>query len=487
MSGFSILFVDDDADFRLSTVRGLRKHFQILEAGDADSARGQAFKPVDCVLLDIRLDDRVQEDRSGLELLQWFKDQLPLLPVVMMTSLNEVDVAVQAMKLGADDFILKSKLSLRELVKSIENAIQKNRMARQLHSLRDQLDRLQPTRLIGMDPKIQEVRRLIQMVAQDSHLPVLIRGDTGTGKEVVAHSIHTSGIRGEGPFVVVFLSALSKDLVARELFGHEKGAFTDAKERGIGYVEQADGGILFLDEIGELSSEIQVQLLRVLETQQVTRIGSTRPIQLDFQLVSATNRNLEQAVAEGYFRQDLYFRLKTIEIRLPSLAERPGDIPLLVDSFLEALNRQGRTKAHGITPEALKRLQAYPWPGNVRELKQTIEAAVLHASLDGDAVIDVGHLLLGTGEQVSSSEKQEVETRPIHLTEDGVDIQCELARVELSYIEEALRQTGGMKTEAWKWLGYNDRFAMQRRVRNITKNFPKLMSEFPLIAENYGE
>ncbi|MBI1929832.1 sigma-54-dependent Fis family transcriptional regulator [Candidatus Poribacteria bacterium] len=485
MSKHTILFIDDDADFRASTVRGLTRNFQVIEAGDADAARAQAYKPIACVLLDIRLDDRVKDDRGGLELLRWFKEQFPSLPVVMMTALDEVDVAVQAMKLGADDFILKSKFNLRELVKFIENAIQKNQMARQLHSLRDQLNRLQPTRLTGTHPKIQEVGRLIQMVASDGHLPVLIRGDTGTGKEVVAHAIHTSGVRRDGPFVAVSLSALPKEIVARELFGHEKGAFTDAKERGIGYIERADGGILFLDEIGELTPDVQVQLLRVLETQQVTRIGSTRPIQLDFQLVAATNRDLERAVTEGDFRRDLYFRLKAIEIYLPPLAERPGDIPLLVSDFLDELNRQGRTKIHQVTPEALACLEVYPWPGNVRELKRAIETTVLRASLDGDDIIDVSHLPVEVQEQTPPFGGKNTGSRSVHLPEDGVDIQRELGHLELAYIEEALQKTDGKKTEAWKLLGYNDRYAMKRRVSRMLQEYPDLISEFDYLRTKY--
>lgn len=483
----TILFVDDNSDFLASTSRGLSKYFNVITASDIPSAQKRALEKINAVLLDIRLDDSVKENRDGLELLSWFKDEFPQISVVMMTSIDEVDVAVEAMKLGASDYIVKSRLHIRELVKSINNAVEKSQLKRKIHSLERRLERLESQELIGESLKMLAIKRVIDAVAADGKIAVLIRGETGTGKELVALAIHDRGIRKDGPFVAVSLSDFPKEILSSELFGREKGAFTDAKERRIGYVEEADGGVLFLDEIGELTPDVQVTLLRVLETHKVTRLGSTTPIPVDFQLVAATNLNLEQAVTEGKIRKDFYFRLKHFVIHLPPLAERKEEIPLLANHFLQRLNRQGRTTIQQISPEALEYLIAYDWPGNVRELEHCIESAIVKATkIYKDDVILPSHLPdeVRARKQLFGDHQEELS---VEIPDEGIDIDEKLARMELAYIEEALKQTDGKKTDAWKLLGYNDRYKIKKRVDSILRRFPELSEQFYLIKKKYKE
>jgi len=483
----TMLFVDDNPDFLASISVGLSEYFNIITAYNIPSAKKQALRKINAVLLDIRLDDSVKENRDGLELLSWFKDEFPQIPVVMISAVDEFDVAVEAMRLGASDYILKSpQLNPLELVKSINNAVEKAQLERKVHNLEQRLERLESCELIGESMSMLKIKLLIDSAAEDGKVDVLIRGETGTGKELVARAIHDRGTRKGGPFVPVSLSAFSREILSSELFGHEKGAFTDAKERRIGYIEKADGGILFLDEIGELTPDVQVMLLRVLETKEVTRLGgSTKPIPVDFQLVAATNLDLEQAVAEIKIRKDFYFRLKNFVIHIPPLAERGEDIPLLANHFLQRLNRQGRTTIQEISPEALKYLIAYDWPGNVRELEHCIESAILKAKIYKDDVILPCHL----PDEVRERKKlfgDHQEKPTIDITDDGIDIDEKLARMELAYIEEALKKSNGKKTEAWKLLGYNDRYKMKRRIDSILTRYPELSEQFYLIRNKYS-
>lgn len=475
----TLLIVDDNAEYLDSLARVLRREFSIITATTVEEAQAGLKRAPQLILLDVRLKDDDPANKDGLELLKLIKGEMPEVPVVMMTAYGDIDIAVEAMKLGATDFIQKGKVNLSEFRKSIENALERSRLERKVAQLEEELQRIQPWELVGDDPKILEVKKQIQAVAQDSHVTVLVRGATGTGKELVARAIHSRGPRSRAPFVVVAVSSLARGIIESELFGHEKGAFTGADKRRIGYIEKADGGVLFLDEIGDLDKDVQVKLLRFLENKTFCRLGGTEEITVDVQLVAATNRDLEAAVRSGEFREDLYYRLKVVEIVLPPLIERKGDIPKLASHFLQLLRLQGRTRVERISDEAMKLLIDYPWPGNVRELKYCIERATIFATHNEILPEDLPM-------EIRNPYSERHILPDVEIPEDGIDIGERLAYLELKYIERAL-ELAGKKTEAWKMLGYNDRFAMRRRVRAILRKYPDIAAAFPKLLEKYKE
>lgn len=479
----TVLIVDDNDEYRQALGEALEQEFNVKLAPTAEAALRELEQGVTVVLLDIRLKEEGDANKDGLLLLEAIKQRHEDLPVVMMTAYGDIDIAVEAMRLGAADFIQKARVDIREIRKVLNNAIKRSRLERRVAELEEDLRRLEPWEFVGDDPKIHEVRKLVGIVAQDGYSTVMIRGDTGTGKELVARAVHSRGWRKDAPFVPVSLPALSRELVESELFGHVKGAFTDARETRIGYIEKAQGGVLFLDEIGELSPDIQVKLLRFLETKTFARIGSTKEITVDVQVVAATNRDLEKAIKQGQFREDLYFRLKAMEIRVPPLRERPDDIALLSDHFLFLFRQQGRTKLAGISMSALKQLTSYPFPGNVRELKAVIERAMMIADDNQHSLIEVSDLPLDVQQTTQPS------TQPVAypISEDGINLDAELARMELAYIQQALKLAEGRKSEAWRTLGLNDRFALRRRVKRIGEGYPHLINSFPLVQKLYYE
>jgi DNA-binding NtrC family response regulator len=478
----TLLIVDDDQEFLRVLESALEKEFTVILTSTAEEAKHNLGKGIGLILLDVRLkeeDDTANKD--GVRLLEFIRQTRPEIPVVMMTAYGDIDVAVEAMKLGAADFIQKARADVREFRKALRNALERSRLERKVAELEEDLRRLEPWELVGDAPKIHEVRNLVDIVAQDGYCTVLVRGETGTGKELVARAIHSRGWRKDAPFVAVSLPALPRELAEAELFGHTRGAFTDAREARVGYIEKAQGGVLFLDEIGELAPEIQVKLLRVLETKTFALVGSTQEITVDVQVVTATNRDLEQAIKQGKFREDLYFRLKTIEIPLPPLRQRIEDIALLTDHFLFLFRQQGRTKLAGISPDALMHLAAYSFPGNARELKAIVERATMIASSNRHSLIEMSDLQL----KVQQPSGLLPQPTLMQLSERGIDLGEELARTELDYIQQALCLTEGKKTEAWRLLGLNDRFALRRRVKRIGEAYPDLINIFPLVSRLY--
>jgi DNA-binding NtrC family response regulator len=477
-----LLIVEDDPDYLHALEQALAQEFSISSASCLEEAHRQLRANLDLVLLDVRLTEEEQGGREGLVLLEAIQQILPQVPVVMMTAYGDIDLAVEAMKLGATDFVQKARIDIREFRKVLRNALERSRLARRVAELEEEMQRLEPWEMVGDHPRIQEVRKLVEMVANDGYSTVLIRGETGTGKELVARAVHTRGWRKEAPFVSVALPALAPSLVERELFGHVRGAFTDARESRPGYIEKAAGGVLFLDEIGELTTEIQPKLLRFLDSRAYAPLGSTVENKVDIQVVCATNRNLEEAIKVGVFREDLYYRLRTVEITLPPLRERVEDIPLLVDHFLFQFRRQGRTHLAGITRAALSSLARYSFPGNVRELRSVVERAMMLANVNDHALIDVEDLPLEV-----QSPKQFAVSGAAPVIGEGVNLDAELARVELGYMEKSLELTEGRKTEAWRLLGLNDRFALLRRVKRIREQYPQLLEQFPLVRDRYAE
>jgi DNA-binding NtrC family response regulator len=471
---YSILLVDDDVKFCESLKRALKEEFNVQVALNGEEARKLIWS-ADLAIIDVRLNPDSIEGKEGLELLKEFHSERPSLPIVMITAYGDISTAVEAMKLGAVDFLTKP-LDLTKLKVVIKNSIKTFTLQTRVKSLEDELTRIEPIELVGEDRRIKEIRELIEHVSKDGYVTVLITGETGTGKELVARLIHKRGWRAEREFVPLSLASLSPTLIERELFGHEKGAFTDAKDSKPGFIERANRGILFLDDINLAPLDVQSKLLRFLEERAFCRLGSTKPIKVDVQVIVATNQNLQELVKEGKFRQDLYYRINTVEINLPPLREHPQDIPLLSEHFLRVIQRQGRTDVEKISDEAINTLMKYSWPGNVRELRNCIERALLFAKFKGHKIIEIDDLPSEVREYDKSWGKESYLT-----IGDGVDVDEEKAKLELAFIQSALKEAEGKKTKAWKLLGLKNRFSLRRRVLSIAKKYPHLIKEYPLI------
>lgn len=464
-----VLVVDDRLETLEDVISHLRDRFDVVTARSLQQARQHLSSSIDALLLDIRLRDADPSNREGLDFLAELGREFPFIPVVMFSGFADVGVAVDAMKAGAVDFLDKSAAAPADVARALSRAMNQAQLERTVHSLKKDLDRHAGSDIIGADPKILEVRRIIRLVAEDAESTVLIRGETGTGKELVARAIHEGGARAEGPFVAVSLVSLNRDTISSELFGHERGAFTGAAGRRIGFIEQASRGVLFLDEIGELPEHLQVQLLRFLDDHVVMRLGSSTPVRLDLQLVAATNAPLEEMVGSGRLRSDLYYRLKAFTIELPPLRERRGDVRLIAEHIFEKMKREGRTNVRGFSREATALLERYTWPGNVRELRNAVESAVLRAKLEASGTIE-SHFL--------PAEIRSGSGRAGGKTTDRSSIDEALARFELEQIRTALLQTGGARDRASSLLGYASRTTMWRRIRTHFRRFPHFRREF---------
>jgi DNA-binding NtrC family response regulator len=476
-----VLVVDDDKEFVNSLSIALGENFEVEKAHSFEDAL-RIFEPFryDVALIDVRLSESPQ-DRRGLEILKEIKAQDPYLPVLIITAYGDIDVAVESLKLGAEDFIQKNKVSLDDYRIILNNLFRTGKLKRKVSSLESRLEKLDPWEIIGKDKKIEEVRRLIRLVAENGYINVLIRGETGTGKELVARAIHRQGIRKNNPYVVVALASLNKETITSDLFGHEKGSYTGAITRRIGFIEEANGGVIFLDEIGELHPEIQVKLLRVIETNEFTRLGGNKPIKVDIQWVMATHQNLEMMVKEGRFREDLYYRLKTFEIYLPPLRERKEDIPLIAYHFLKLFKEESRVEVNAISKEAMELLMDYDWPGNVRELRHCIQHAILKARLSSKDVIEPKHL-----PQEIHKKNEKDRLTPYFDIKFPLNIHMKLAELELRCVEEALKSVR-KKTEAWKLLGYSNRFALRRRILKIFKKYPELKTCYSSLYDAFAK
>jgi DNA-binding NtrC family response regulator len=374
-----ILIVEDEKLIRWSIRSRLKEEGYSIDEAENGKEAFQLLRDDDCdlMLLDFRL-----PDITGLEILERVRQEAPDVSVVMMTAYGTVENAVQAMKLGAFDYLTKP-VNLDELLVIVQKALETTRLRREVHRLRsERRETVGRFDLIGTSPAMREVHQMIEKISRSQATTVLLEGDSGTGKNVVAKAIHYGSPRAERPFVNITCSALTETLLESELFGHERGAFTDAKTQKKGLLEVADGGTVFLDEIGEMGTAMQVKLLRFLEEKAFKRVGGTRDIHVDVRIVAATNRNLEEAVKNGDFREDLFYRLRVIPIRLPSLRERREDIPTLIQYFLDHFNKELRKNTAGVAPDAMERMTDYVWPGNVRELRNVIERIMILESKD---------------------------------------------------------------------------------------------------------
>lgn len=419
-----ILIVDDESKIRKVISLLLKDEgFEIKQAENGKEAIEifPAFQP-DVILL-----DRQMPVMDGLETFGRIKELNPEQIVIFITAFGSISLAVELVKKGAYDFIEKP-FDNDKLILTIRRAIELSRMKSEIEILKTQLDKNKFT-VVGETSGLRQTMAQVKKVA-NTNTTVLIHGESGTGKELIANSIHAYSSRNKSPFVAINCGAIPLSLIENEFFGHEKGAFTDAKETQLGAFERANSGILFLDEIGELPMDAQVKLLRVLEEKKVTRIGGKRPIPLDVRIVAATNRNLEEEVKKGNFRLDLLYRLNIFTIAIPPLRERKTDIPLLIDFFIRKHNEILNTSVKSITQEAMDMIIAYDWPGNVRDLENSIQSAMI---LSNDGIIQAGHLPL----RVKGYEQ----TKSLSMPESGMsDIRVLNTQVEKEVILEALRK-----------------------------------------------
>jgi DNA-binding NtrC family response regulator len=369
----TLLIVDDEKPTRDGLRAALENRYDVYVAEDAKAAADLLEREhFDVVLTDFRL-----PNEDGLKLISRAKSLTPPPICILMTAYGSEELAVDAMKRGADDYIAKGRLQIDELEMRIARALRQQNLEVENVSLHQQLDsKFGMENIIGESAVMKEIFEIVQQVAP-TRASILLAGESGTGKELIARAIHQLSPRAKQPLVTVHCAALAPTLLESELFGHEKGAFTGAHERRIGRFEQAQGGTLFLDEIGEFDAAIQIKLLRFLGERTFERVGSNKTLTADVRLVTATNKNLEELVKAGSFREDLFFRLRVVEITLPPLRERVGDIPLLAQSFLREFAGENGKTVNDFTSDALELLMKYSWPGNVRELRTAIEHAVV--------------------------------------------------------------------------------------------------------------
>jgi two-component system, NtrC family, response regulator AtoC len=441
-----ILILEDDDLLRQVTAERLeREGYSVVAAANLAEARALLDQQTpDLAVLDIQLPDGLGTDL--LEELTRSGDTV----CVMMSAHATVQSAVGALRAGAVDYMEKP-FSFDRLSATIRGALERTRLRREVRALRERTGVSED--MVGSSAAMEEVFELVRRVAPADSTTVLLEGETGTGKGLLARAIHQASARADGPFINVTCSALAESVMESELFGHEKGAFTDARTMKRGLVELAEGGTLFLDEIGEIGARLQGKLLRFIEEKRFRRVGGTKDLGVDARLVAATNRDLEKEVEAGNFREDLYYRLRVFPIRLPPLRERRSDIPALVKTFIDEFNRQFGKKITQVSPEAMDVLKQYPWPGNVRELRNMIERTVLLA--DG-SVLTPDMLPARVTGRVPSSEPA------VNLGAEGLDFEA----LEQSLLEAALRRAEGNRTEAGRLLGMS-----RHQVRNRLKKY----------------
>jgi DNA-binding NtrC family response regulator len=446
-----LLIVEDEPLLRVAISDALRKEGWTVDVAE-DGVSGEALFKKNGP--ELALVDLVMPRMDGMELLRRIKASDPQCTVVMITAHGSVERAVEAMREGAADFITKP-FRMAQLIVRLENVCSIRTLREQNVRLQEQLERRYSfSKIVGKSKEMQRVFELVRVVA-DSEASVLVHGESGTGKEMVANAIHYNSSRRAKPYIRVSCASLPETLIESELFGYEKGAFTGASQRRIGRFEAANGGSLFLDEISDLPLTFQVKLLRVLQERQIERLGSNQPVDVDVRIISASLRPLETEIAEGRFREDLFFRVNTVAIHTPPLRNRREDIPLLAETFLKELQRERDRRIEGFTDEVLDLFDAYAWPGNVRELSNVVERAVLFCR--GQRI---------TVEELPASVRGAVPRRPAASDKrEVISLQQASERAEIEAIRAALAASGGRRTEAAQLLGIS-RKTLWEKVRH---------------------
>jgi two-component system, NtrC family, response regulator PilR len=438
-----LLIVDDEPSIRELLEISFRKEGHKVEV----AASGEAAKRhVAAQMFDIVVSDICMPDMDGVELLRYCKEVSPSTVFILITGVPTIGTAIDAVNFGADRYVIKGDRLLDELRPAVQHVAESLALRKEAGYLRRELRRLTGLdHMIGTSPKMRSIFELIQNIAPQSSR-VLITGESGTGKELVARAIHENSARAKSPFITINCGAFPETLLESELFGYVKGAFTGANDNRRGLFHAAHTGTLFMDEIGNMSVTMQVKLYRVLQEGKVRPIGSTDETDVDVRVIAATNKDFEKEIAEGRFREDLYYRLSVIPIHLPALRERRDDIPLLAREFLGRFAKSMSKSIEGIEPEAMRRLEVYDWPGNVRELENTIERAVaLEAGrrISSDALPDK----IRNHHQESILGAAHNGNGPA-LPEDGLNLEEHIQKIERSYLLAALERSGGVRTQA---------------------------------------
>ena len=454
MSKATVLVVDDEQLIRWSLVERLSQDgYRTLEAETGAGALDKLSEGVDLVLLDFRL-----PDTDGLKVLQEVRRRDPDALVILLTAFSNVATVVEIMKAGAYHYATKP-FNLDEIALLVEKALETTRLRREVRALRaTQAKPWGIESIVGGSPVMQQIKDLLVKIAASPASTVLLTGESGTGKDLAAKVIHYGSSRTGQPFMNITCSALTSTLLESELFGHERGAFTDARKQKRGLLESAGGGSVFLDEIGETAPGLQAKLLRFLEEKTFKRVGGSQDIHVNVRIIAATNKNLEEEVKNGTFREDLYYRLDVLPVRLPPLRERAADIPVLANYYIDQFNREFRKQVHGATPKVFEALERYPWPGNVRELRNVVERAMLLA--DGDTLALEDFPMLGARPELSEG---------VQLAAAGMNLE----NLERDLVAQALERTEWNQTRAAALLGLN-RDQIRYRIEKFGLTKPEL-------------
>jgi len=472
---FKILVADDNQDF-LESVKTVLREFGVLTSNSIKDANQKLSSDLDAVLLDLVFDDSQPEKLQGMDFLPQIHNLYPDLPIIIMTNYTSTDISFLAGKAGATDFLSKKDLNWIEWKNRIKKYCEKSVRIRELKLKAETLEnKYDETQIIGSSQSIEYVRKQLKDLAQNStEIPILITGETGTGKNLAVKYFRKHSPRKDNPYKEFSISELSETVLESELFGHVKGAFTGADKDKKGLFEEADGGILFLDEIGDYDLKIQKKIMRFIEDKTISPVGSAQSKKLDVQLILATNCDLQKLISEGKFREDLYYRINRVKIELPPLRERKEDIIFLTDYFFNYFKQKEKTNLIKVAPDVYEILKSYKWPGNVRELQSVIWAACTRARLSNDKELNFRHL----PEEITQNKEKlsEITNFP--------NINTKIAMIELAEIEEALRKANGKKSDAAKMLGMSLDQLRYKIMKRIEMNGYNLL-QFPQINKAY--
>lgn len=485
---YSILIVDDDAAFHQELRFAFRRNFVFEGAISPNHLMKKMTEKsdYDLILMDLVLDNETKE-KIGLELVAKLTAEYPAIPVIVVTADKDLDTVVEAMKAGARDFLAKGDYDYKFWYDKFTKVIESHQLKQENTALRKEVQRHREEAqrehlFIGDSPNIQEIKRILRLVSEEPEISVLLLGETGVGKEVAARYLHAHGARRDKPFQAINLSAIQDTLLESTLFGHKKGAFTGASKDMEGYFFQANGGILMLDEIGDIDANIQIKLLRFLETKLIRPVGADKDIQLDVQVVAATHRNLEEEVRKGTFRADLYQRLKAMVVTIPPLRERKQDILAIMGHYLK-----GEDPKKVISPQALQLLLEYNWVGNVRELKNAINYMLLRKKILNRPIVDPDCLPveINTYTPTTTITTDAEELTQSSYTHKELSINEEHALLDLRRIESALIARNKVKKDAAIDLGLENTDNLRYKIKKYYQKHPQLFSSFPIISAAY--